>query len=371
MSNALVLFLPERSDAAWRWLRLVGADVVARGEGDEAIPRSAADAGDAERVIAVAPAGALTLDWAELPDLAPAQARAAARLLASENCVQPVDALHVALGEPDEDGTARPMVTVETARMAEWLAALQARGLDPDAIVPSPLLLPRPDTGFVRGELGGETVLRGRDSGFVADPALAPLLVGDATVEQLSRDALERAIAASVAEPPLDLRQGAFARRRRWAIDWKQVRRLVLIAGGIAAASLAISLVLILRYSLAADELERQSEVAAASALPGGAGQGNAVAQLDERLAALRGGGYGFSATAGAVFAAVQRVPGADLNAMTFERDGTMKLTLSATAAPEVETVKARLEALGLKVVPSVFQTQNGRIVGDLTVAPR
>jgi len=371
MSNALVLFLPERRDDGWRWLRIAGDDVIARGEGAEAIPQRDVDAIDNERVVAIAPAGAMTLDWAELPDLAPAQARAAARLLASENSIQPIESLHVALGETEEDGTGRPMATVETARMAEWLADLQARGLDPDAIVPSPLLLPRPDAGFVRGDLGGETVLRGRDSGFAEDPALAPWLVGDAATEELTREALERAIVAGVAEPALDLRQGDFARRRRWAIDWKQVRRLAIIAGCVALASLMISLVLIMRYSFAADEEERQAQIAAASALPGGAGKGNAIALLDERLAALRGGGYGFSTTAGAVFAAVQAIPGIDLNAMTFERDGTMKLSLTAAAGPEVETVKARLEAMGLRVVPSVFQTVNGRISGDMTVSPR
>ncbi|MGF7147448.1 general secretion pathway protein L [Sphingomonas zeicaulis] len=373
MSNALVLFLPERPDSVWRWLRFAGDAVVGRGEGAETIPATAADSAEIERIVAVAPAGAMTLDWAELPKLAPAQARAAAKLLASENTIQPVEALHVALGEPDDEAEAgvRPMATLEAARMSAWLAALQARGLDPDAIVPAALLLPRPETGFVRGVLGEETVVRGRDSGFVEDPQLAPLLIGDASTDSLDREALERAIAAGVADPLLDLRQGAFARRRRWAIDWKQVRRLITIGVAIAGVTLAISLALILRYTLAADDLERRAQVVAAEALPGGAGQGNAVALLDERLAGIRGGGYGFSVTAGAVFAAVEGVPAVDLNAMTFERDGTMKLTLSAGTGLEVEAVKARLEGLGLRVVPSVFQQSGDRINGDLTVAPR
>lgn len=373
MSNALVLFLPERPDSAWRWLRFAGDAVVGRGEGAETIPATPADTAEIERVVAVAPAGAMTLDWAELPKLAPAQARAAAKLLASENTIQPVEALHVALGEPDDDADAgaRPMATLDAARMSAWLAALQARGLDPDAIVPAALLLPRPETGFVRGALGEETVVRGRDSGFVEDPQFAPLLIGDAPTDTLDREALERAIAVGVADPLLDLRQGAFARRRRWAIDWKQVRRLAIIGAAIAGVTLAINLALILRYTLAADQLERRAEVAAAEALPAGAAQGNAVALLDERLAGMRGGGYGFSVTAGAVFAAVEGVPAVDLNAMTFERDGTMKLTVTAVTGPEVEAVKARLEALGLRVVPSVFQQSGGRISGDLTVAPR
>ncbi|KHA63040.1 hypothetical protein NI18_18935, partial [Sphingomonas sp. Ant20] len=70
-----LLFLPSGA-TGFRWMRIADQRIVAQGEG---IP-TAQDRGDLNAdhgVIAVAPAEAVTLHWAELPSRSAAQATAA------------------------------------------------------------------------------------------------------------------------------------------------------------------------------------------------------------------------------------------------------------------------------------------------------
>ena len=110
-----LLFLPRDEAEPWHWLRVEDG---ARGEG---LPTLAPE----ERVTAVAPADAVTLHWAELPDRSAAQAVAAARLLVTEASASPSAELHVAVGR--EDGAERPVGVVANAAMAR-LAAWRGRG---------------------------------------------------------------------------------------------------------------------------------------------------------------------------------------------------------------------------------------------------
>ncbi|MDD1450748.1 type II secretion system protein GspL [Sphingomonas sp. H160509] len=166
----------------------------------------------------MAPADAVTLHWAELPSRSAAQATAAARILASEASASPLAELHVAVG--DEGATDRPIGVVGAATMRDWLLMLAEAGVDPVAVIPAPMLLPRPEEGYARAELAGSGVVRGTSSGFADEARLTELVTGGTAPATVDRDTLEAAIVAAVASPPLDLRQGPFARRRRFAIDW-------------------------------------------------------------------------------------------------------------------------------------------------------
>jgi general secretion pathway protein L len=206
MSDTLVLFLPN-GQSPLRWLRVAEGGVAARGEGLPVIDPEL----DAAPV-AVAPADAVTLHWADLPDRSIPQAVAAARLLVGDASASALSELHVAVGR-ETDGAERPIGVVAAAQMRAWLAALAADGIDPAAVIPAPMLLPRPVEGYVRADLGGDGVVRGANSGFADEARLTELVTGGVAPRVLSRDALESAIAAAVAAPGLDLRQGEFAAR--------------------------------------------------------------------------------------------------------------------------------------------------------------
>ena len=363
MSDTLVLFLPS-GQSPWRWLRIAGDSVTARGDG---LPAFDAEAG--EHAVAVAPAEAVTLHWADLPDRSAAQGLAAARLLAGDASATPIGELHVAVGR-ETDGIERPIGVVSSHWMRGALAALEAQGIDPDAVIPAPMLLPRPERGYVRADLGGEGVVRGATSGFADEARLTELVTGGVAPTVLGREELEAAIVGALAAPALDLRQGEFARRTRVAIDWALVRRLIWLGVAVLAVTLLISLAEIVKLNIAASSMETQADALARTALPRGETVNNADRQLGERLTRLRGAGAGFSGTAAAVFAAVGAAPGAELRALAFDATGTLRATIAVQNEGLITDITQRLRRQGFSVTQSTAQNVGGVFSIDLTVSP-
>lgn len=364
MSDTLVLFMPG-ADLPWRWLRIADDVVQARGEGFPDFYDA-----DAQPPVAIVPADAVTLHWAELPDRSAAQSVTAARLLAADASASPIADLHVAVGR-EGGGVERPIGVVSTRQMTGWLATLAANGVDPAAIVPAPMLLPRPDEGFLRADLGGEGVVRGPTSGFADEARLTELVTGGTAPVVLGREELEAAIVAAVANPTLDLRQGAFARRRRFAIDWALVRRLGWLSAAILGVTLCISLVSILKYSFAADATDQRADLLARQGLPRGETINDADRQLDERLSRLRGAGLGFTRTGAALFSAVRAVPGAEISTLAFDPNGDVRATLSTEREGQATDVRLRVEAQGFSARLSTLESSGGRVSGQITVSAK
>jgi general secretion pathway protein L len=361
----LLLFL---EDAHPGWLRLEDGVVAARGDAGS-LPPVRQDAPDRDQVVAVVPAADVTVHWVDLPALAPAQALAAARLLAAEASAEPMERLHVAVDRgPAGDGAPRAMAIASAARMSDWLDRAAALGHDPDQVVPASLLIQPPAEGLRRLAWGAMDLVRGPTTAFAAEPELVSVATGGETIETIDAPTFEAALAAVLATAPLDLRQGAFAKRRRWRIDWRLVRRLALLGAAILAVTLLIQLALILRYSFAADRLEADAEAVARQALPRAASIANAPVQLAERLSALRGGGAGFGATAAAAFAAVRDTPNVDLGSLRFDRDGSLQISVLAGGAGDVAALQQRLAAAGFLVSAGAPRPGGGRQITDLTV---
>jgi general secretion pathway protein L len=356
VSTLLLFIAPDDRLAGW-WI--VQGGRIERHDADALLPDALPD-----RVVAVAPAEAMTIHVAELGGLATQQARTAARLLVAETSVAPVETQHVAVGEAD--GADRSVAVIGKGRISDWLESLQVRGVDPDMILAAPLVLPRPESGFVRASIGAENVLRGRSAAFADEAGLTELLVGDSPVEDVD---LEPLILAALDRPELDFRQGEYAKRRRFRIDWGHVRRLSALGGAIAAVTMLIAVVQIVRYGFGADALDAQAQALARTVVPDAGG--DAVSAMQARLAARRGGGLGFTATAGAVLSAVQSVPNVELAALSFEADGMLRATLLAPGPAEAEALRTRIRSAGLNVEATPFVQENGRIRGEFRVSPR
>ena len=172
--SRLIILLPPDPDTPIAWARAADGMLLEHGTGDT-WPRPEADV--AVRAMLIAPAGAVSLHRAQLPDLAERQAQAAARLMALENALGDPDALHVATGRRDDDG-ALDVAVVANADMVAWLTWAEAHGLDAGPVVPAALLLPRPEEGFVRGRIGTEAIARDRSAAFVIVPDIALLVIG-------------------------------------------------------------------------------------------------------------------------------------------------------------------------------------------------
>ncbi len=368
-SDALLIFLDARNEFEG-WLELRGGEIVARGRELEKVPGLVDPAtGDPLRVVAVVPGEAVTLHWLELPaGLAPAQAAAAARLMATDMSAQPVSDMHVAVGSEEEGESARAVALVPAITMAGWLGRLQGEGLDPDLMLPEPLLLPRPGEGFVRHDRGALPLFRGRNDAFTVEPELAELIVAEAPVEPLDAEAFERGLAAQITEPAVNLRQGMFAKRRRWKIEWPLVRRLVTLAAAILLVTLSIQVVAILRYTYAADALEIETSRVAAQTLRRSGPVSNAPAQLGQRLTELRGSGGGYGSLASALFEAVRATPNAELTALIFGQDGALRATVQGDAPATLSALQQQLTAAGLQVTAGPLRTGGGRPTVELTV---
>jgi general secretion pathway protein L len=365
-----LLFLPD--DGRRWWLRLGVNDGAERGEGGaqrgDGWPEPLDPATPSE-TIAVVPGEQVALHWIELPPLAPAQTAAAVRLLAADVSATPLDATHVAIGSSRGDAR-RPLALVDNELMAGWLGELAAAGIDPDRIVPDTLLLLPPPNGVAVLADGYRWLVRGAERAFAAETDLARLLIGDAVITPVGSDDWGAQLPAALAMAGLDLRQGAFARPRRWRMDNSRLRRAALVALAIAGTLLAPSAVSYLRHDLAAANTERDLADTARAVLPRDTVIGDARAQVAARLDSL-GGGSGFTALAVPLLAALRDRPGVSLDGLNYAGSTGLVAVLVAPDAGDRAAIAAGLEAAGVTARMGVPRDDGGRVLVDLVVLPR
>ena len=345
-AQTLLVFAGDGEDAPaalGRWLLLEDNAVAKRGEAADGLPVAA------RQVLAV-PGEAVSLHWLDLTDgLAPAQAAAAARLMLADASAAPLAELHVAVGSAERG--LRPAAMVPAERMTAWLAAASAAGLDPDAIVPAPLLLAPPPSGFVRRERGELADYRAAAAAFSLEPETAEAVIGEAPVAAIDQAGFEDGLGPILAAPPLDLRQGPFARRRPWRFERQRLRRIAIFAIALALLSLAVQVATILAYTFAADRAQAQAD---ALAVRGGAA-------VDTRP--------GFGAAASVLFDAIRATPNAEVSAIDYRPDGSLVATVTADNPATLTALQGRIEASGLSVMPGESRTAGGRLTTQLTIS--
>ncbi len=97
----------------------------------------------------------------------------------------------------------------------------------------------------------------------------------------------------------------------------------------------------------------------------------NASAQLEQELADRRGRGAGYAALASAMFAAIRATPNAELSAILYDRDGSMRATVMADSPATISALEQRIEANGFAVEAGPMRTGGGKPTADLTVQAR
>jgi len=285
------------------------------------------------------PGTQVAVHWLDLAgDLTPAQAAAAARLMLADASAEPLSDMHVAAGRAENGLTAVALAPV--SRMREWIAD------DPDLIVPETLLLLPPAEGLARRGLDH----RGIAAAFSVEPDLARLLAGDAPIEEVDEAAFEAGLAAALAEPVVNLRQGAFAKRRRWRIETESARRIALLTVALLAISLIVQLATIMRYSFDADRLEAE----AAALGPGARGASRPA----------------FTRLAPILFEAVRSTPNLELTRLDYRPDGSLGATVQVDGAATLAAFRARAEAGGMAVEGGNLLSAGGRATAELVLRP-
>ncbi|MHA6722507.1 type II secretion system protein GspL [Sphingomonas sp. RS2018] len=208
----------------------------------------AASDGDGPATVLVPGEGVLLLA-VDLPIANRAKRLAALPYAIEDRIAEPIEQVHIALGA--ELSPRRYLVGVARHdRIAEWIARIEDAGLDHAALVPDSLALPMPADGEWAVDLGEtRAVVRAGDgTGFAIPAAMLrtawesagrPRIIGygaplpadmDGGADALALDPLGRRLLA----PMLDLRQGAYARRRRSLPSFgKRLAKIVAI--GVAA----------------------------------------------------------------------------------------------------------------------------------------
>lgn len=228
--------------------------------------------------------------------------------------------------------------------------------MEPDVILPAPMLLMPPGDGLVcyRGE--GPADYRGRARAFSIEDELAALVLADAHVTEIGHDVREAGFGPALADPAVNLRQGAFARRREIVLDVSRVRWFVTLGLILLIVSLLIQITAIMRTTWAADRYEAEAkEVRRALGAPG---QARPVAA-------------GYGALAAPLFDALRDAPTAELSQLLYQPDGSLRASLLADSQATIDAVRARVEARGMAAAGGPPTNLGGRAAGDITVRPR
>lgn len=354
MSRRLFVLLPA-SGTALRW-RTQGEDGRTLASGLLVDDAEAAIDEDT-RVTAIVPGSAVSLHWVELAAASAAQAASAARHLAADFVAAPIADQHVAAAtETDADGR-RLIGIVDKGVMAGWLATLAHHGLDPDEMVPAPLMLPVAEDAVSTLRSGDTLLVRAPDLALETEPTLAEMLIGGRALRPILRDILDL---PAYPDAPLNLRQGEFRKAPPRAIGRADIRRMALLAAGIVAAWLGADLALALRHHFAANALEAEMQALAAKALPGAAITAPAL-QLQQRYAASASSG-GFTGMAASLFGALQASGTIRLESLRYEPTGTMRATLITPVGASAEPVRQRMAADGLNLIEGASRSgDNGQ----------
>jgi type II secretion system protein L len=365
------LILQPEGDDAWRWR----SPLDARAGGGDAQALAAA-AADAELVLAV-PAQRALLREVTVAAHERRLLRQTVPYSLEEELVDDVDGQHFAFG-PLQGGRV-PVAIVGRAWLASALERAAAAGLDIRRIVPEQLLLPwREGCWTLLAEPGRWVVRAGPWRGFALEPEAAALalqlLLDDAEsvprqllvysdeapetllpqLPELLRGVAELHAAGELpppaAAPLIDLRQGAFARAlpwRRWWRSWRWPLAAVAVAVVVQFAVAAVQHWQLSERNL---ELRRQIEQVYRSVEPQGAVV-EPERQLRRKVQALQG------QSAGALLPLLEQVGGAlrsidgiALQNLTYsERQGEVRLNLSAPSFADVEKLRQALAAKGLR----------------------
>ncbi len=321
------------------WLLLEGGGVAARGGPDDLVELSAGT-----RTALAVPGAEVTIHWLDLADgLTQAQAAAAARLMVADASAEGLGDMHIAVGMTERGLT--PVALTPNSSMAAWVAG------DPDMIVPAPLLLLPPAEGLVRRDAGAVPDYRGLAAAFSVEPEIAGLLIGEASVRALDEADYEAGLAAVLSPPVINLRQGAWARRRQWKVDASSVRRVGWLVLTLVVLSLVVLLAQIMRYSSAASRLEDQA------------------AALNVRSPAATGGPR-FTPLAAGLFAAIQAVPNVELSRLDYRPDGTLAATVTGDSPATLQALRRQIENFGLQVQEGAPQPPAGRPAAELLLRP-
>lgn len=369
MKHDYIILLPSDREAPPSWYRVADERIVRRGRGTEWLPPEQQQEPDGAigTAMLVLPPHATTIHWIACPGMTPKQGAAAARLMALEASIGEVDQLHAAVAYSEDPEEPHIVAVTSQSAMNHWVEWAKEHGIAQASFVPSALLLPAPENGFVRAPVGGADVVRGADTAFDGEEIAAALIIGDAPVTRLPADGVDDALLLALEEPPLDLRQGAFARRSPTLFDAGRLKRIAAMIGLIILCSLLVSLITVIRLNAESSRLDSQTVALAQTIDPAISDPQMAEAQITARLAA-RGGRGGFTGMMAGLMTAMQVNPNVVVTNINQGTDGSLRIQLAGPQATEINDVLIAIQEAGWRISANAVQNRGNRLIADIMV---
>ncbi|MBB3835026.1 general secretion pathway protein L [Xanthomonas arboricola] len=325
----------------------------------------------ATQTVLVVPGADVHLRWMRVPGRSTAQSVAAARLQLAEHLAVDGQALHVVIADQADSDGERLVAAVDAGIMRHWLERAAALGIVPDCVVPDCLLLPEAAPGQSPTLVGwdGRWLMRGRRLACSLEPSLAAVLLAAQPQApqspQSPQEDPQHAIAhfaRHAASAPINLRQQGFAvptpqraRGSRCTLAW--------LTGLLLVSPVLLMLAQNLRYEIGAQLLQR-----AVAHRPGAIDDSGSRGASTAAPGADQAGA--FAAQLAALFAAVDAVPGAALDALVYQDGRPLRITLLHSDAAQLEHITAQLSRAGWQLRPGTSQTQDDRMQTPLELEP-
>lgn len=407
MADVFVLRIVAPDFAEWLAVDSGGARRSDVGRGTFA---EAAAVANGRRTVVLVPGADVTLAQPELPGRTQARLLQLAPMALEENLAADIETLHFAVGRAGADRRV-PVAAVERTRLAAWLDALRAAGIDPATVHSDSMVVPS-NPAHVVLVIDGERVYVRRPGGLPvaleADPIDAALFmagvpptdpseaeathlmvysspadwaraqapvealrdrIGSLKVQLLPDGPLPVYASTAVTEPPFSLLQGEFTTRQGLAGQWPRWR----LAAGLAAALLVVH-VATLAYDwwrLRAQEraVDQQLRTLAGEALPGVQNLSripNLRVAIDNRLRTSRSAtGEGLVGTLDALAAAASQAPGTLVESLSY-REGTTDLTLDAPDMGALDRIQQGVAQKGFQATMQGSSQREQRFQGRL-----
>ena len=369
-ADGLIVTLPLGGEEALHWWRIDDGIITQRGQ-DEDVRDAAGlpSATPSERIMAIVPTELTYVSWLAFPDLKPRQAEGAGRIEAARRGIGGPEHNHAATRALENDEGDVLAATIAPATLSGGLAHLQAIGIDPDFVTPVGLLVAPEDDEWLEAEIGAERFLRSSRAILPAEPLLVAAIFGEIAPIALTDEETDAALEIGFSDPPLNLRQGRFAKRRRIQTFGKREWQLIAATLALAVlATLLIALVTLGKYELGASQQDSRALAAARTIVPNAADLESAERELDQRLIA-NGGGASFGAAAAALFQTVRGVPDVAVRRIAYAPDGTLSATLASPQPDQLNQVLVPLQTnLGYVLTQAPHEGGPGETVVDITV---
>jgi general secretion pathway protein L len=312
-------------------------------------------------LIGLAPAGDCPVDWISLPAMPLRQAQAAARLQAATARIDG-DALHRVAGQSDSAGRI-PVASVSPAAMERWNTGQW------HIIVPAALLLDDPADCLIT--LGEERIARLNDRVIALTEDVEAAIIAGRSIPILSDGALHARLSDLAQTRQLDLLTGPYAPARPRLFDAATLRKAAVLVGVIILVSLAIGLTRLARIHADIARIDDSAASAATTALGRMVDTNSAITELDARMAAIGVSQGSATATLAALLSAMETHPAVALDGASWNRTGTLTITLSASRNEEMNPVLLALQANGYRITYQTRTGSDGRALADLTVRAR